>query len=54
MIDTVLTDTTHKKMLDELLASCRNNLPKVKEDLIKKSFQLSLESHKKIGNSLNV
>ncbi len=36
----------HQKMLDELLKQCRANLPSVNEELIKKAFQLSYESHK--------
>jgi RelA/SpoT family (p)ppGpp synthetase len=35
-----------KKMLDELLDSCRRNLPKANIDLITKAFNLSFESHK--------
>jgi GTP diphosphokinase / guanosine-3',5'-bis(diphosphate) 3'-diphosphatase len=36
----------HKRMLDDLLAECRRNLPAVNEELIRKAFQLSYESHK--------
>ena len=36
----------HKRMLDELLSVCKTNLPSVNEELIKKAFQLSYESHK--------
>lgn len=35
-----------KKMLDELIDSCRANLPKANIDLITKAFMLSFESHK--------
>jgi RelA/SpoT family (p)ppGpp synthetase len=36
----------HKRMLEDLLNTCRQNLPSVNEKLIEKSFQLSYESHK--------
>ncbi len=36
----------HKRMLDDLLAICKTNLPSVNEGLIQKAFQLSYESHK--------
>ncbi|MBI1939013.1 MAG: bifunctional (p)ppGpp synthetase/guanosine-3',5'-bis(diphosphate) 3'-pyrophosphohydrolase [Ignavibacteriales bacterium] len=36
----------HKRMLDDLLAACKTNLPAVNEGLIQKAFQLSYESHK--------
>ncbi|MDP3580727.1 MAG: HD domain-containing protein, partial [Ignavibacteria bacterium] len=36
----------HQRMLDDLLVNCRNSLPKVNEEMIKKAFQLSYESHK--------
>jgi len=36
----------YKKMLEDLLKSCRQNLPSVNEDLIKKSFEFSVEAHK--------
>lgn len=36
----------HKRMLEELLQICRQNLPSVKEKLVEKAFQLSYESHK--------
>ncbi len=35
-----------KKMLDELLATCRQNLYKVDEEMIVKAFRLSSEAHK--------
>jgi len=36
----------HQRMLEDLLSLCRLNLPSVNEELIKKAFQLSYESHK--------
>ena len=36
----------HQRMLEDLLKICRTNLPSVNEELIKKAFQLSFESHK--------
>lgn len=36
----------HKRMLDDLLDACKANLPSVNEELIRKAFQLSYESHK--------
>ncbi|GAB4295288.1 MAG: bifunctional (p)ppGpp synthetase/guanosine-3',5'-bis(diphosphate) 3'-pyrophosphohydrolase [Ignavibacteriaceae bacterium] len=36
----------YSKMLDDLLQICRENLPGVNEDLIRKSFEYSLEAHK--------
>ena len=36
----------HKRMLDDLLEGCKLNLPVVNEELIRKAFQLSYESHK--------
>lgn len=36
----------HKRMLDDLLAACKANLPFVNEELVRKAFQLSYESHK--------
>ncbi|MBA4407616.1 RelA/SpoT family protein [bacterium] len=36
----------HQRMLEDLLKICRANLPSVNENLIKKAFQLSFESHK--------
>ncbi len=36
----------HKRMLEDLLNTCRQNLPAVSEKLIQKAFQLSYESHK--------
>jgi len=43
-------DTTisikHQRMLEDLLKICKTNLPVINEELIKKAFQLSYESHK--------
>ncbi len=36
----------HQRMLDDLIKNCRANLHSVNEELIKKAFQLSYESHK--------
>jgi RelA/SpoT family (p)ppGpp synthetase len=36
----------HQRMLEDLLKICKSNLPVVNEELIKKAFQLSYESHK--------
>lgn len=36
----------HKRMLEDLLNTCRQNLPAVSDKLIQKAFQLSYESHK--------
>jgi RelA/SpoT family (p)ppGpp synthetase len=36
----------HAKMLDTLLEACRANLPTVNEELLKKAFHFSSESHK--------
>jgi len=41
-----MTDTKHKKKLEDLLAVCRKNLRTVDENLISKAFYLSLEAHK--------
>jgi len=41
-----LNDDKVKKLLDELLGICRENLRTVNEDLIKKAFKLSFEAHK--------
>jgi len=35
-----------QKMLEDLLAVCRKNLPKVNEDLITKAFNFAVEAHK--------
>lgn len=36
----------HKRMLEDLLNTCKQNLPSVNVKLIEKAFQLSYESHK--------
>lgn len=36
----------YQKMLGDLLAVCRRNLPKVNEDLVTKAFEFALEAHK--------
>jgi len=36
----------YQKMLTDLLAVCRKNLPKVNEELITKAFQFAMEAHK--------
>ncbi len=36
----------YQKMLDNLIAVCKKNLPKVNEALLSKAFELSLEAHK--------
>jgi RelA/SpoT family (p)ppGpp synthetase len=36
----------NQKMLNDLLAVCRKNLPKVNEDLVTKAFEFALEAHK--------
>lgn len=41
-----VSDTKNKKLLDNLLKVCKENLPKVNEELITKSFEFSLEAHK--------
>ena len=41
-----LENQEHKKMLADLLAVCRKNLPKVNEELITKAFEFALELHK--------
>ncbi len=38
--------TKNKKLLDDLIITCRNNLPSVNTELITKAFELSLEAHK--------
>jgi GTP diphosphokinase / guanosine-3',5'-bis(diphosphate) 3'-diphosphatase len=42
----MITGTKYNRMLDELLEACRENLPHINEDMIKKSYQLSYEAHK--------
>lgn len=41
-----LLDTKNKKMLDELLDTCRKNLPNANEALIAKAFEFCIEAHK--------
>ena len=41
-----LENQEHKKMLADLLAVCKKNLPKVNEELITKAFEFALELHK--------
>ncbi len=36
----------YQKMLNDLLAVCRKNLPKVNQDLVTKAFEFALEAHK--------
>jgi guanosine-3',5'-bis(diphosphate) 3'-pyrophosphohydrolase len=36
----------HQRMFDDLLKLCRAHLPSINEELLKKAFQLSYESHK--------
>ncbi|PKL81827.1 MAG: RelA/SpoT family protein [Ignavibacteriae bacterium HGW-Ignavibacteriae-3] len=36
----------HQRMLEDLLKICRTNLPSINEELLKKAFHLSYESHK--------
>lgn len=36
----------HKRMLQELIATCRETLPSVNEELVDKAFRLAYESHK--------
>ncbi len=35
-----------KRMLDDLLLACKENLPKTNEELVTKAFELSFEAHK--------
>src|SRR5260370_19131874 len=37
---------TYKKKLDDLLAICRKNLRTINEDLIRRSFEFSVDAHK--------
>jgi GTP diphosphokinase / guanosine-3',5'-bis(diphosphate) 3'-diphosphatase len=41
-----LNNPKNKKMLDELLKACRENLPAVNEPLVIKAFEFCLEAHK--------
>ena len=42
----MITEAKKEDLLESLLAKCRNNLPSVNEDLIRKSFKMSYEAHK--------
>ena len=41
-----ITSLKNKKLLDDLLETCRLNLPTVNQDLVTKAFELSYEAHK--------
>ncbi|MDP4114562.1 MAG: bifunctional (p)ppGpp synthetase/guanosine-3',5'-bis(diphosphate) 3'-pyrophosphohydrolase [Bacteroidota bacterium] len=41
-----ISDPKNQKMLDDLLADCRNHLSNVNEDLVIKAFEFALEAHK--------
>lgn len=41
-----IANTKDKKMLDDLIAVCRKNLPSVNEPLIAKAFEFCIEAHK--------
>ena len=41
-----ISDPKYKKMLEELIKVCKQNLPSVNEDLITRSFEFSVEAHK--------
>ena len=41
-----ISNPKYQKMLENLLKICRTNLPRVDEELISKSFELSIEAHK--------
>lgn len=45
-MESTVTSIKHQKMLDDLLEECSKHLPSVKEEMIKRAFQLSYESHK--------
>jgi len=42
----MIAENKLNKMLEDLLSICRKNLPRVREELITKSFRLSYEAHK--------
>ncbi len=46
MDTTLAISVRHGRMLDDLLKTCKANLPSVNENLNKKAFQLSYETHK--------
>jgi RelA/SpoT family (p)ppGpp synthetase len=41
-----LSEATYQKMYDTLINACRENLPSVNEQLVKKSFDFAIEAHK--------
>src|SRR5664280_2619422 len=41
-----LSNPKHKKMLDELLDTCKKHLSSVNEPLLTKAFEFSIEAHK--------
>ncbi len=41
-----LSETTYNKMYGNLINACRQNLPSVNEELVKKSFDFAVEAHK--------
>ncbi len=41
-----LSETTYNKMYEDLINACRQNLPSVNEELVKKSFDFAVEAHK--------
>ena len=41
-----ISNPKHKKMLDELLDSCKQHLPNINDELISKAFEFCLEAHK--------
>jgi GTP diphosphokinase / guanosine-3',5'-bis(diphosphate) 3'-diphosphatase len=41
-----LSEATYQKMYETLINACRENLPSVNEELIKKSFDFAVEAHK--------
>ncbi|MGA8265842.1 MAG: bifunctional (p)ppGpp synthetase/guanosine-3',5'-bis(diphosphate) 3'-pyrophosphohydrolase [Ignavibacteriaceae bacterium] len=41
-----IANTKDRKMLDDLLATCRKNLPSANEPLIAKAFEFCIEAHK--------
>ena len=45
-MEKVIKENNNKQMLEELLTTCKKNLPSVNEELVRKSFQLAYEAHK--------
>ena len=41
-----INNPKHRKMLDELLETCKNHLPSVNEPLLTRAFEFSIEAHK--------